>query len=85
MSAMLSSIGGPELGIPPEGHERLVDAYLGEEYLLILGDRLTGSVDIDLLSRLRLYAPAAYVRKYAKSRYASQASTVSHSSFAIVH
>lgn len=36
MSAMLSSIGGPELGIPPEAHERLVDAYLGEVNSLLI-------------------------------------------------
>ncbi|KAF8756247.1 WD40 repeats protein [Rhizoctonia solani] len=44
MSAALSTVGGVELGISPETHERIVDAYL------------------DMLCRLRLYAPAAYVR-----------------------
>ncbi|QRW12133.1 WD domain, G-beta repeat protein [Ceratobasidium sp. AG-Ba] len=59
MSAMMSAVGGVELGIPGLAHERLVDAYL------------------DMLSRLRLYAPAAYVRKYARSGYGRQATTVS--------
>ncbi|KAG8688260.1 hypothetical protein FRC11_005775 [Ceratobasidium sp. 423] len=32
---------------------------------------------LDMLSRLRLYAPAAYVRKYAKSKFAERDTTVS--------
>ncbi|ELU37910.1 hypothetical protein AG1IA_08055 [Rhizoctonia solani AG-1 IA] len=62
MSAALSTVGGVELGISPETHERIVDAYL------------------DMLCRLRLYAPAAYVRKYAKSKFAERETTVSVSS-----
>ncbi|GAB1522525.1 hypothetical protein RhiTH_005645 [Rhizoctonia solani] len=58
MSAALSTVGGVELGISPETHERIVDAYL------------------DMLCRLRLYAPAAYVRKYAKSKFAERETTM---------
>ncbi|KAH7334546.1 hypothetical protein B0J17DRAFT_770868, partial [Rhizoctonia solani] len=32
---------------------------------------------LDMLCRLRLYAPAAYVRKYAKSKFAEKAATIS--------
>ncbi|CEL56747.1 hypothetical protein RSOLAG1IB_08049 [Rhizoctonia solani AG-1 IB] len=54
MSAALSTVGGTELGISPEAHERIIDAYL------------------DMLNRLRLYALAAYVRKYAQSKFAER-------------
>ena len=62
MSAMLSSIGGPELGISPEAHERLVDAYLGKKYLLLLSIRLTVFMaqtccpDFACMRQLRMYA-----------------------------
>jgi hypothetical protein len=35
MSAALSTVGGTELGISPEAHERIIDAYLGINHWLI--------------------------------------------------
>lgn len=75
MSAALATVAGADLGISSEAYERLVDAYLGECPLIFISN--SSNLSLDILSRLRLYAPAAYVRKYAKSKSAQKETTVS--------
>ena len=65
MCTMLSLIAAEELQISRSRLLRFLEGYIGMFFLSVVGFSLTRLICAEILIRLRLYVPAAYLRKNA--------------------
>ena len=65
MCALLSVIAPHELGIGKQRVLRFLDSYIGLPLFLVVWFNNVLLVRADLLTRLRMHASAAYLRKYS--------------------